>query len=197
MGMAVGGSSRRLEKNKEWGAAAVNCSQLWWRSPGCTGSSAGLGFTPWTQMLLPASSPAPVPFPGGGCSRAGPLVSLPMASWAAPYPGAARFQGGQDSSPPAPRGPMGHRGRPGLPDVGCARHPSPCSRRPLGMSWVAKSWAALRPFSALKWRQGNAEREVGEGWHMGSSLRHSGTGGRLHWRKAAEPTQGQAPGYVP
>lgn len=27
---------------------------------------------------------------------------------------------------------------------------------------------------------------------MGSSQQHSGTGGRLRWRKAAEPTWGQA-----
>lgn len=60
---------------------------------------------------------------------------------------------------------------------------------------VAKSWAALRPFSALKWRRGNAEREEGEGrGHMGSSQRHGGTGGRLCWRKAAEPKQGQVLG---
>lgn len=128
MGMGVGGSSRCLEKSKELGAAAVDCSQPWRHSPGCTGSSAGLGFTPWTRMLLPASSPAPVPSPGRGCSRASPPVSLPAAVWAAPRLGAARFRGGQGSSPLAPRGPVGHWGRPGLADVGCAWHPSPCSR---------------------------------------------------------------------
>lgn len=35
-------------------------------------------------MLLPASSPAPVPFSGQGCSRASPPASLPMAGWATP-----------------------------------------------------------------------------------------------------------------
>jgi len=48
---------------------------------------------------------------------------------------------------------------------------------------VAKSWAALRPFSALQWRQGNAEREEGEGtWAPPSGmvgLEEDCAGGRL------------------
>ena len=75
-GTAVGGSLWCLEKSKEWGAAAVDCSQLRWHSPGCSGSSAGLGFAPRTRMLLPASSPgqgwpsSPILSPHGqlGCS---------------------------------------------------------------------------------------------------------------------------------
>lgn len=116
--MGVGGSLRCLEKSKEWGAAAVNCSQPWRHSPGCTSSSSGLGLTPWTQMLLPASSSAPVPSPEQGCSRASPLVSLPTGRL-----GCSLVFGGEG----APPGPTEHQGRPGLVDVGCAQRPSPHS----------------------------------------------------------------------
>lgn len=113
-GTGVGGGSWCLKERKEWGAAAVNCSLPWWHSPGYIGSSVRLGFTPGTRTLLPASPLAPVQ----GCSRARPPVSLPSDGWAAPFLGAARFQGGQGRSPPAPWGPVGHRSRPGLEDVG-------------------------------------------------------------------------------
>lgn len=76
-GHGVGGSSRCLEKRKEWGAAAVNCSQLWWHSPGCSGSSVARGFTPWTRTLLPASSPAPCP-PLGECAATPDLRPLSL-----------------------------------------------------------------------------------------------------------------------
>lgn len=45
---------------------------------------------------------------------------------------------------------------------------------------LLRLWAALRSFAALKGRQGNAEREEGEGrGHTGSSQEHGGIGGRL------------------
>lgn len=36
------GEEAALEKSEEWGAAAVYCSQPWWHSPGCTGSTVGV-----------------------------------------------------------------------------------------------------------------------------------------------------------
>lgn len=65
-GTGVGRGSWCLKERKERGAAAVNCSLPWWHSPGCTGSSVGLGFTPRIHVLLPASPPAPVPSPAAG-----------------------------------------------------------------------------------------------------------------------------------
>lgn len=77
MGMGLGGTSWCLEKSEEWGAVAVNCSQPWWHSPGC---SAGLRFTPWTRwsclhLPLPPCPPAQEQWPSGlsphswlGCS---------------------------------------------------------------------------------------------------------------------------------
>lgn len=161
---------------------------------GCTGSSAGLGFTP--RMLPLASFPAPVPSPGKGAAglALGSLSPRPaglLLAWEPPGFGEARAAAHQ------------------LPGLlrGVGAGPGWQMRAALGIALPALDdpWegpglteAVAKSRAALKWRRGNAEREEREGrGRMGSSQQHGGTGGRLGWRKAAEPTQGQAPGRVP
>lgn len=65
------------------------------------------------------------------------------------------------------------------------------------LRWWPRAGLPLGPFLLLN---GDEEMLKGEGegrGHMGSSQRHGGTGGRLCWRKAAEPKQGQVLGGMP
>lgn len=106
---------------------------------------AQLGLTPWTWMLLPASS----------LPRALPSARLLGVPWASGQP----WAGGSEL---------------------CWPSLSLLSPTPGTILALPRLWAALRSFSALKGRQGNAEREEGEGrGHTGSSQEHSGIPGRL------------------
>lgn len=125
-GRARGGEEAALEKSKEWGAAAVYCSQPWWHSPGCTGSTAGVHPMHLDAPALPLLFPVPSPrvrllgVPWAGRSELcwpslsllsptpGTILALPRC-WAALRSFAA-LKGRQGNAEREERGGKGHTG---------------------------------------------------------------------------------------
>lgn len=137
MGTGVGGTSWCLEKSEDWGAVDANCSQPWWHSPGCTGRSAGLRFTPWTRMVLPASFPATVP------SRTAAVALWSLSPWLAGLFLAQELPGFGDAAAHwLLRVPWG-----------------------IGQAWAGKGGLCLAPFSLLSLTPGNILGGQQLGWH--------------------------------